>query len=87
VAVNRERHNTWERLGARARLMELRAEVAEILGAFPELRREGSALGGRSGSRRKRHISAKARAAMSEGMRRYWARRRAQKGQKTQKST
>jgi hypothetical protein len=86
VAVNRERHDAWARLGAKGRLVELRAEIAEILQTYPELRREEGSVGGRPGSRRRRHISAKARAAMSEGMRKYWARRRAQKGQKAQKS-
>jgi hypothetical protein len=86
VAVSRERHEAWTRLGAGARLQELRAEVGEILRIYPELRQEAGPQGGRPGSRRGRHISAKARAAMSEGMRKYWARRKAQKGQKAQKT-
>lgn len=64
----------WERLGALTRLAQLDEERAEIFKAFPEFRRgkpEASAL------RPKRRISAKGRAAMKEGMRRYWAKRRA----------
>jgi hypothetical protein len=86
VAVSRERHEAWTRLGARARLEELRAETDEILRTYPELRREAGSQGGRPGAHRRRRISAKARAAMSEGMRKYWARRKAQKGQKAQKT-
>jgi hypothetical protein len=86
VAVSRERHEAWTKLGARARFGELRAEINEILGIYPELRGEAGPQGGRPGSRRRRHISAKARAAMSEGMRKYWARRKAQKGLRAQKT-
>lgn len=86
MAVSRERHDTWAKLGAKARLQELREETAEILRTYPDLRHEAGSLGGRPGSRRRRHISPKARAAMSEGMRKYWARRKAQKGQKGQKT-
>jgi hypothetical protein len=86
MAVSRERHDVWAKLGAKARLVELRAEIDEILRVYPDLRHEAGSPGGRSGSGRRRRISAKARAAMSEGMRKYWARRRAQRGQKAQKT-
>jgi hypothetical protein len=82
VAVSRDRQQHWARLGAKTRLGELRLEISEILRAYPDLRRESSSAvsGPRSG--RRRHISPEARAAMSEGMRKYWARRKAQKGRK-----
>jgi hypothetical protein len=80
VTVSRERHEAWTRLGARARLQELRTEIDEILRIYPALRHEAGSRDSRPGSRRRRHISAKARAAMSEGMRKYWARRKSQKG-------
>jgi hypothetical protein len=83
VAVSRERHDTWAKLGAKARLSELRAEIGEIFRVYPDLRLEVGSLGRLSSSRRRRSISAKARAAMSAGMRKYWARRKAQKAQKT----
>jgi hypothetical protein len=85
VAVSKDRQRHWAKLGARTRLAELRQEISEILRAYPELRRESGAAAGGAGSRRRRHISSEARAAMSEGMRKYWARRKAQKGQKGQK--
>jgi hypothetical protein len=78
VAVSRDRQQHWARLGAKTRLGELRQEISEILRAYPDLRRESSSVGG-SRSGRRRHISPEARAAMSEGMRKYWARRKAQK--------
>ena len=82
MAVSKDRQRHWARLGAKTRLVELREEISEILRAYPELRRESGSAGSGAGSRRRRHISAEARAAMSEGMRKYWARRKAQKGQK-----
>ena len=72
-----QRH--WLRLGASARLSEIRAEVAQIYAMFPELRRGSSggsdtvaALPGK-----KRSISPAGRKSMSAGMRRYWVRRKA----------
>lgn len=68
----------WARRGAFARLQEIERERTDILAAFPDLRR--GRPGGWSGpvSRPKRKISAAARRAMSDGMRKYWARRKAQ---------
>ena len=86
MAVNRERHNSWAKLGANARLAELRTEIDEILRVYPDLGHEAGSAGGRSRSGRRRRISAKARAAMSEGMRKYWARRKAQRAPKSQKT-
>ena len=82
MAVSRDRQQHWAKLGAKTRLAELRQEISEILRAYPELRRESGSVTGGAGSRRRRHISPEARAAMSEGMRKYWARRKAQKGQR-----
>jgi hypothetical protein len=82
VVVSRDRQQSWARLGARARLAELRQELSEILGTYPELRPDVGRLAGSFGLRRRRHISPEARAAMSEGMRKYWAKRRAQSGRK-----
>jgi hypothetical protein len=83
VAVGRERHDTLAKLGAKARLVGLRAEIGEIVRVYPDLRHEAGPVGGRSGYRRRRRISAKARAAMSEGMRGYWAGQKGQRAQKT----
>lgn len=58
----------WARLGAKMRFEQIEVERNAILKAFPDLR------SGRSG--RKRVISAEGRRAMSEGMRRMWARRK-----------
>lgn len=72
-------HREYARLGALARLQQLDRERAAILAAFPQLRRKSAltALGaGALVARRK--VSAAARRAMSEGMRRFWARRKSQ---------
>ena len=82
MAVNKDRQRHWAKLGAKTRLVELRQEISEILRAYPELRRESSSVASGPGPRRRRRISPEARAAMSEGMRKYWARRKAQKGQR-----
>jgi hypothetical protein len=70
------RHKSeWVELGASTRLAELERERAEILKAFPHLRR--GAPTDVMGVRPKRRFSAKARKAMQEGMRKYWAKRKA----------
>ena len=75
----------WARLGAMARLQEIDQERSAILRAFPELRRGGAAVktvgrGGRADvdaiGRRRRTISPEGRKRMSEGMRKYWAKRK-----------
>jgi len=63
----------WARLGAAARLQKLNQERANILKMFPELRRGLPSASGKP----KRRFSAAAKRRMSEGMRKYWARRRA----------
>lgn len=66
----------WALAGATGRLQEIQAEVAEIYRAFPELRRKGGSAASETGAKRK--FSKKGKAAISEGMRKYWARRKAQ---------
>ena len=69
----------FARLGAHERLKELRAEIAAIQRAYPDLR---AARGDRvapvrkARRRRKRKMSAAARKAVSERMKAYWAARR-----------
>jgi hypothetical protein len=71
------------RLGAQARLEELRREEAAIRQAFPDLfgrrgpRRRSAQPGGEAPRRRRpSHMSAAARRAVSERMKKYWAERR-----------
>jgi hypothetical protein len=70
------------RLGAKARLGELRSEEAAIRRAFPDLfggrGRQSSADGAEP--RRRRGMSAAARKAVSARMKKYWAARRKAKG-------
>jgi len=67
--------NAWAQLGASTRLAQLEVERARILKAFPKLRRGTPTH--LAEVRPKRRISAKARRAMKEGMKRYWAKRKA----------
>ena len=71
--------NQWAKLGATARLKEIQDELAAIYRAFPELRgQRGPATGAKASGRQKRkRFSAAGKAAISEGMRKYWARRKA----------
>ena len=84
--LNTEQIRRLARLGAVARLEQLKAEEAAIRAEFPELfgrgRRPGngaapasSAPAGRK-RRRRRAMSAAERKAVSERMRKYWADRR-----------
>ena len=71
----------WALVGAEARLRELHAELADIYRVFPDLRRSSgktAATAAPAGGGRKRQFSSKGKAAISEGMRKYWARRKAQ---------
>jgi len=80
--LNREQLQRLARLGAQARLDELRREEAAIRAAFPDLfgargrGRAAAAAGSGGGRRRRRSMSAAARKAVSERMRKYWAERR-----------
>ena len=73
-------HAEFARLGAIARLQQIDRERASILASFPELKKKGALtavnIGVPAAPRRK--VSAAARRAMSEGMRKFWARRKSQ---------
>lgn len=71
--------NQWAKLGAAARLKELLDEQAAIYRAFPDLKsKRGPSIGAPTGGGQKRkRFSAAGKAAISEGMRKYWARRKA----------
>jgi hypothetical protein len=77
-------------LGAQARIQQIEAEMQEILRMFPQLRsgaRLRPTLATSSGNARpKRKFSAKGKQAISEGMRKYWARRKAKAGSKSGRS-
>ena len=67
----------YAQLGAAARLGQLERERADILKAYPALRRTNGSAGTLSiGPRPRRKASAAARKAMSAGMRRFWAKRK-----------
>lgn len=66
----------WARVGAEARLKEVQAEIAEIYRVFPELK-SGRVAVASSAVAKSRQFSPKGKAAISEGMRKYWARRKA----------
>jgi len=65
-----EQHE-WALLGARTRLEQIEAEKSKILAAFPELSKSASS------PRNGRKLSPAAKLALSAGMRKYWARRKA----------
>lgn len=89
--LSRDQLQRLARLGAQARLEELRKEEAAIRSAFPDLlgRRRGrparqasaaaagaEAPAGKRRKRRRGNMSPAARKAASERMKRYWAERR-----------
>jgi hypothetical protein len=90
MALSADELRRLARLGAVARLQQLRQEEAAIRAEFPELfgrgRRSDSAAGQNDGgdgrarrgaaARPRRRMSAAARKAAAERMRRYWAERR-----------
>ena len=84
--LNRDQLQRLARLGAQARLAELKTEEAAIRAAFPDLfggrGRKGAAAPAGTRRRRRRGMSAAARKAVSERMRKYWAERRKAKGKK-----
>jgi hypothetical protein len=72
-------HAEFARLGAIARLQQIDRERASILASFPELKKKGALTALAAGTPPpRRKVSAAARRAMSEGMRRFWARRKSQ---------
>jgi hypothetical protein len=71
---------TWTELGAQARLAQIESERALILKEFPALRgklRPEPLSPSSHSSRPPRKFSAAARRRMSEGMRKFWAKRKA----------
>lgn len=78
--LSQEQLRRLARLGAIARLEQLRQEEAAIRSEFPELfgrgRREEVGSGQTTKRRRRRAMSPAARKAVSERMRKYWAERR-----------
>jgi hypothetical protein len=87
MPVRHAPHRHWVRLGALTRLNEIENEYADILRAFPDFRKGRRAAGLGSGHpARRRKISAAARRAMRAGMRKYWARRRAEAAKRQRKS-
>jgi hypothetical protein len=75
-----ERLRELARVGAEAALKQLRAEIIAIERTFPELalprRRRALRQSIKEAGSRTRHMSAAARKAVSERMKRYWAERR-----------
>jgi hypothetical protein len=90
VDLSRNELQRLARLGAKARLEELSQEESAIRQAFPDLFRARGRQGavaavnmdgnGRGRRRRRRGMSAAARKAVSERMKKYWANRRKAKG-------
>ncbi len=78
--LSRDDMRRFARLGALRRLEELRKEEAAIREGFPELFRKGSrpldATGTVSRTRKAYRMSAEAKRAVSERMKKYWAERR-----------
>lgn len=78
MAKSADVQKKWALVGAEARLKEVQAEIAEIFRIFPELRTAKSARATATvSSSKNRQFSPKGKAAISEGMRKYWARRKA----------
>ena len=89
--LNAEQLRRLARLGAMARLEQIRAEEAAIRSEFPELFGRGSRRDESGGDgvpatkgrgRRRPAMSAAGRKAVSERMRKYWAEQRKAKGSK-----
>jgi hypothetical protein len=78
MAAAPEPQREWARLGAHARLMAIESERVAILKAFPELARGGAVHSANGLVLPKRRFSAAARRRMSAGMRKFWARRKAE---------
>ena len=80
--LNAEQLRRLARLGAMARLQQLKEEEAAIRAEFPELFGGRRAAAGTEGiaTRRRRSMSVAGRKAVSERMKKYWAERRKAKG-------
>jgi hypothetical protein len=73
-------------LGARVKIAELEAQIAELRRRFPGAARGNVAVSASVRTapvrrKRRRNMSAKARAEVSARMKKYWAERRKKKGQ------
>lgn len=91
VGLRQDQLKRLARLGAEARIRELQSEIEAIRRAFPDLGRagRGARRAGRKGTsgraasanrpRRRRRLSAAARKAISDRMKKYWASRRSGK--------
>ena len=85
ATLNSEELRRLARLGAIARLEQLKQEEAAIRAEFPELFGRGRRAAAVSDAaqpkrRRRRKMSSEARKAVSERMRKYWAERRKGRG-------
>lgn len=84
--LSSEKLRELARAGAESVLRQLRAEIMAIERTFPELalpqRRRQAREVVQTAARRTRRMSAAARRAVSERMKRYWAERRRTRGQK-----
>ncbi len=80
TGVSTERLREWARAGAEATIKQLRAEIIAIERTFPELalpqRRRAVRRTVEKAAKRTRKMSAAARKAVSERMKRYWAERK-----------
>jgi hypothetical protein len=83
ATLTQEQLQRLARLGAMARLEQIRQEEADIRAAFPELFGRRGRAGAQSSdvtptrrARKRPKMSAEARKAVSERMRKYWAERR-----------
>jgi hypothetical protein len=80
VGLSSERLRELARVGAESALKQLRAEIIAIERTFPELalpkRRRALRQSIKQAGTRTRRMSAAARKAVSERMKRYWAERR-----------
>ena len=80
TGLSAERLRDLARAGAEQALKQLRAEIVAIERTFPELalprRRRALRQSLKQATNRTRHMSAAARKAVSERMKRYWAERR-----------
>ena len=82
--LNTEQLRRLTRLGAIARLEQLKEEEAAIRSEFPELfgrgRREAMPETAKTARRRRKKMTPAMRKVVSERMRKYWAERRKAKG-------
>lgn len=81
-SISPDRIREFARAGAENAIKELRARIAEIEAAFPELRSGGRAAVARAtapaapAAKRRRSMSAAEKKAVSARMKKYWAARR-----------